>query len=88
MPKKKDEWDIREDMNPPKNLERAVKADMKRFMKTMTDSSEFKSMSKKQKEDMAKSIPAMITCGYTMAVMIAALSEFAKPNKKVRGKRK
>lgn len=93
MPKKKDEWDIREDMNPPKNLEKAVKADMRKFAKKILNSPEYKSIPKKDRAKMEGWLPSVIATGYMMAIIMAAFQEYSKGNtrkkvKKVKGKRK
>jgi hypothetical protein len=88
MEEKKDEWDIREDMNPPKNLSRAVKADMRKFAKKILNSPEYNRLSKKDKASMEGWLPSVIVTGYMMVIMMSAIQEYSKGNKKVRRKRK
>ena len=78
----KDEWEIREDLRVPKNLEKAVKADLNRFVKRITSSREFKSLSEKEKKDMMDWMPSVVMSGYMMSVVTSVFKELMKSGKK------
>lgn len=80
--KMKDEWEIREDLRIPKNLEKAVKADFNRFLKSITGCKEFKGLSAKEKKDMMDWLPSVVMSGYMMSVVTSVLKEMMKNGKK------
>jgi len=84
-----DEWELGKDLKVPKNLERLVKRDMEQFRNKIISSSYWKEMSSKQRQEMLKILPTIVTAGYMMSVVAGVLDGMrVKSNAKKKGGRR